>query len=392
MVSKSATPTLWAAALPVWLQEKGVRFVYGCAVYDLEMDEACTTVHGIRAKRNGEDTLISVRPQDYVFVTSGSMMTNARFGDNTHIAQTDRSEADLGLFTIWKNLAAKHEKFGHPDKFLGQIDKTKWMSYFITVRDYPEFFDRLERMTGSPRGTGGCITVKDSGWEISLMLYDRDYFPHQAENNEDVLWGDGLFGERCGNYIKKPMAECTGEEILLEILYHFNMLDIRDEVLAHAHISTCMMPYITAHFMPRTGTDRPRVIPDGCTNLALMGQYVEVPGDVSFTIETSVRTPLEAVYALTGLDKSVIEVYPSQYDVRYFVERMKKFSGIKGPVTADIFPQVNPLQMARRVPELKQNLVERINRIPPYYIMYPGRDKSVAQQSSVLDPQFPKQP
>lgn len=252
----------------VWLENKGVKFKYDCAVYDLDMDEKCNTVHAIRARINGTDTQIPVSAEDYVFVTSGSLMANARFGDNTHVAVTNRNTEDMGLFNIWCNLAKRNEKFGHPEKFLGQIDKTKWMSYFVTVKDYPEFFNRLERMTGSKSGTGGIITVKDSGWEISLMLYDRDYFPKQRENNEDVLWGDGLFGERMGDYIKKPMADCTGEEILLEILYHFNMLDIKDEVLSHAHISTCMMPYITSQFMPRTGTDRPRVVPEGCTNLA----------------------------------------------------------------------------------------------------------------------------
>ncbi len=376
--------------LRVWLEDKGVQIVYNCAVYDLNMDTDCNTVLGILAKQNGEDTVISVREEDYVFVTCGSMMTNAKFGDNTHIAETNRDEEDMGLFTIWKNLAKKDEKFGHPEKFLGQIDQTKWMSYFLTVKDYPEFFDRLERMSGSKRGTGGCITIKDSGWEISLMMYDQDYFPEQRANNEDVLWGDGLFGERPGNYIKKPMAECTGEEILLEILYHLNMLDIKDEVLAHTHISTCMMPYITAHFMPRTGTDRPKVVPDGCTNLALMGQYVEIPGDVVFTIETSVRTPMVAVYTLTGLDKEVIEVYPSRYDMRYFLERMKKFAGIEGPVTDDMLPQMNPIQLAKQLPELKDALLEEINRIPPYYIMYQGRDKTVATSKSVLSPEYPK--
>lgn len=372
--------------LMVWLEDKGVKFQYGCAVYDLDMDEACNTVHGIQAKQKGADITIPVSAEDYVFLTNGSLMTKARYGDNTHIAETCRDTDSLGLFTIWQNLARRNEKFGHPEKFLGQIDKTKWMSYFVTIKDYPEFFERLERMTGSKSGTGGIITVKDSGWEISLMLYDRDYFPNQRANNEDVLWGDGLFGERPGNYIKKPMAECTGEEILLEILYHFNMLDMKDEVLAHAHISTCMMPYITSQFMPRTGTDRPRVVPEGCTNLAFIGQYVEVPGDVVFTIETSVRTPLEAVYQLTGLQKKVIEVYPADYDVRYFLERMKKFSGIEGEITEADLPKINPLKLG----EMKRELLYKLNSLPPYYIMYQGKDQSIATQKAVLNPEYPK--
>ena len=207
------------------------------------------------------------------------------------------------------------------------------MRFFLTVKDYPEFFQRLERITGSRSGTGGAITLKDSPWEFSFVIYDRDYFPNQRDLNADVLWSDGLFGERIGTVVKKPMSECTGEEILTEFLYHLNMSDIQDEVLKHAYVSTCMMPYITSQFMPRKKTDRPRIVPEGCTNLAFIGQYVEVDDDVVFTIETSVRTPLEAVYMLPGLNKDIIEVNPSRYDIRYLVENFKKLSGIKGAIT-----------------------------------------------------------
>ena len=317
-------------------------------------------------------------------------MTKARYGDNTHIAETDRSTDDLGLFTIWKNLARRNKKFGNPDKFLGNIDKTKWMSFFLTVEGYPQFFDRLEKMTGSKRGTGGGITFMDSGWEMSLVIYDREYYPDQKQKNRDVLWGDGLFGERIGSYIKKPMAECTGNEIIEEMLYHFNMLDMKDDVLKHAYVSTCMMPYITSQFMPRKEIDRPKIIPDGCTNLAFIGQYVEVPRDVVFTIETSVRTPLEAVYMLTGLDKEIIEVNPARYDLRYMVERVKKFAGIKGEIKETDIPKINPVKLFFARKKLKKLILKKLNDIPPYYIMYPGRDKSVALKDSVLSPQFPK--
>lgn len=373
-----------------WLLDRGAAIRTDTAVYDLDMDKGCNTVHGVKIR--GQET-VSVSPEDYVFLTSGSMMTKARYGDNTHLAETDRSTEDLGLFTIWKNLAARNRKFGNPDKFLNQIDKTKWMSFFLTVTDYPQFFQRLERMTGSKSGTGGGITFMDSGWEMSLVIYDRDYFPGQRERNQDVLWGDGLFGEREGTYIKKPMADCTGNEIIEEMLYHFNTLDIKDEVIAHSYISTCMMPYITSQFMPRKESDRPRIIPEGCTNLALIGQYVEVPRDVVFTIETSVRTPLEAVYQLTKLDKEVIEVNPARYDLRYMVERVKKFTGIKGEVKAGDIPKIGfseLLKLYRGRKQLKTAVLKKINDIPAYYVMYPGRDKSVAEKDHVLKPGFPR--
>ena len=177
---------------------------------------------------------IPVRAQDYVLLTSGSMMTNASYGDNTHIAEINRDTEDMGLFTVWKNLATRNKKFGNPDKFLSHIDKTKWMSFFLTVEDYPEFFERLEKMTGSKSGTGGGITFMDSGWEMSLVIYDRDYFPDQREKNRDVLWGDGLFGERIGSYIKKPIIDCSvhteGDTLILQPF--MNRLDHRILVIA----------------------------------------------------------------------------------------------------------------------------------------------------------------
>ena len=371
--------------LKVWLESKGVKIVTGCHVYDLDMGKDCNTVHAIRARQDGKDIVIEVRDEDLVFATNGSMTTNSRFGDNTHLAETVYSTEDMGLFELWINLAKKNEKFGHPEKFLGQVDKTKWMSFFLTVKDYPEFFERVEKMTGSKSGTGGCITIKDSSWDINGAFYDREYFPDQG--NRDVFFGCGLFGENPGNYIKKPMAECTGNEILEEFLYHMNMLDMKDELLKHIYVSTCMMPYITSQFMPRKEIDRPRIVPQGCTNLAFIGQYVEVPGDCVFTVETSVRTPLEAVYMLTHLDKEILYVYPSKYDIRYMVEVFKKNGNIEGKITKKDFPKINPLKL----PKIADDFLEQLNNIPPYYKMYTGRDQSIPDKKSVLDPKFPKE-
>ena len=138
------------------------------------------------------------------------MMTNATFGDNTHIAPINRDTSDLGLFTIWQNLAKKHEKFGHPEKFISSIDKTKWMSF--------------------------------------------------------------------------------------------------------------------------------------------------------------------------------IEVNPSRYDIRYLVENFKKLSGIKGIITEKDLPKINPF----KIKEQTAGLLKQLNDIPPYYVMYPGKDKSVALKESVLHPEYPK--
>lgn len=57
----------------------------GCAVYDIDMDAACNTTQGIRMRVDGKEKRVAVRPEDYVLVTNGSLMTNSTFGDNTQL-------------------------------------------------------------------------------------------------------------------------------------------------------------------------------------------------------------------------------------------------------------------------------------------------------------------
>lgn len=375
-----------AIILPIerWLIDHGVHFVNNFTVYDLTLDEKNDTVQEILAHHNDEDVAIPVSSKDLVFVTSGSISENSTFGDNDTVAVTNTDTEHMGTFTIWKNLAKKDDKFGHPDKFLGQIDKTKWISFFPTVKDYPEFFRRIEELSGSKAGTGGLMTFRDSNWDMSFEIHHKPFFPYQADD-EKVGWGYGLYGENVGNYIKKRMWDCTGDEIMTELLYHLGMLDIKDEVLKHTYMSTAMMPYVTSQFMPRELGDRPKVVPDGCTNLAFLGQFVEVDDDVVFTVETSVRTGLESVYELLNIDKDVIEVNPSRYDIRYLLERVKRFNGIKGEIKASDLPAVTP----EALPAIQKMLLDYVNNVPPYYQMYLGRDKTIPLKESVLHPKAP---
>jgi len=58
------------------------------------------------------------------------------------------------------------------------------------------------------------------------------------------------------------------------------------------------------------------VVPEGCTNLGLMGQFVETSNDIIFTMDSSIRTARIAVYTLLGLRKQVPDISPAQYDIR----------------------------------------------------------------------------
>ena len=104
----------------------------------------------------------------------------------------------------------------------------------------------------------------------------------------------------------------------MEWLYHLGVPESEIEGLAARSANTipCMMPYITAFFMPRAAGDRPDVVPKGAVNFAFIGQFAETPRDTIFTTEYSMRTGMEAVYTLLDIDRAVPEVWASVYDVR----------------------------------------------------------------------------
>jgi len=343
--------------LHVWLKSQGVRFRAGTTVTDIATRDigADTVATELTFGDASGVQKLALTGDDLVFFTNGSLTQNATMGDTRSTAKFDRDTVNRGCFTVWERLAARDSKFGRPATFLSDVEKSNWMSFFPTITNDPTFFDYMEKKTGDKAGTGGAITIVDSSWKISFVLYSR-YFPDQPDN-VNVLWGDGQCSDRRGDFIKKTMRECTGAEIFSELLYHCGLEDKIPDILAHSTVSTSMMPYITSQFMPRKIADRPKVIPQGCVNLAFIGQFVELPGDVVFTVETSVRTAMMAVWGLTGLDKPLIPMHEPVYDLRVLVSSLKATLGLD-----EITPQ-SLKAIAETSPPMPA-LLGFINRLP----------------------------
>src|SRR5580698_1762931 len=141
-----------------------------------------------------------------------------------------------------------------------------------------------------------------------------------------TLWGYGLFIDDKGNYVQKPMAECTGREILTELIHQLGFADILDEVLATTDVTTVMMPYASALFSRRIPEDRPLVIPQGAANFAFLGQFVELPEDTVFTVEYSVHCAMQAAYRLFNVNKPIPPIYLGILDPRSGCKRWNPHS------------------------------------------------------------------
>jgi len=304
-----------------WLTERGVKFEYGIDVTDVDVaiapgQKKATRIHWLqRGKPGGVD----LTEDDLVLMTIGSLVDNADEGDHRTPAKLNTGPASA--WELWKRIAAKDPAFGRPEVFCGNIPQSKWESATVTTLDerIPQYIQKIckrDPFSGKVV-TGGIVTVRDSRWLMSWTVNRQPHFKAQ-KSAEIVAWMYGLFVEAPGDYVKKPMQDCTGEEIVKEWLYHLGVPveEIPEMAATGANCVPCMMPYVTSFFLPRKAGDRPDVVPKGARNFAFIGQFAETGRDCIFTTEYSVRTGMEAAYTLLGVERGIPEVFGSTYDIR----------------------------------------------------------------------------
>lgn len=311
-----------------YLKKHDVDVQFGMDVKNViieNVDGKKTAKELIYVKDNKEQS-IPLTANDLVFITNGCCTDTSCYGDQTHAPDLSGIVNGQGeSWDLWKNIAkqAKHDEYGHPDVFCSDTEATNWMSATVETSNEDIIQHIMNICKRDPRAgkvtTGGIVTVKDSvnNWFLSWTINRQPQF--RSQNKDTVLiWLYALHTDTEGNYIKKAMRDCTGEEICQEWLYHIGMDEskIKDYSENACNTTTCFMPYINAFFQPRKNVDRPKVVPEGAVNFAFIGQFAETPRDTIFTTEYSMRTGMESVYTLLNVDRGVPEVWGSQYDIR----------------------------------------------------------------------------
>ena len=343
-----------------YLEAAGVEFRFGTEVTNVrfEIKDGKKTARAIECRTKNGEMEIPLTEKDLVFITNGSCTEGTIYGDQDHAPLGDAEVRSSGCWSLWKKIAAQDPAFGHPEKFCSDIEKTNWESATVTTSN-EEIIDQIKKICRrDPRTgkvvTGGIVSCRDSSWLLSWTINRQGQFKNQKKD-EVCVWVYSLFTDVPGDHVKKPMKECTGKEITAEWLYHLGIpVEDIDRLAGEAcNCTPTMMPYITAFFMPRRAGDRPDVIPDGSVNAAFLGQFAETPRDTIFTTEYSVRTAMEAVYGLCGVDRGVPEVWGSVYDVRELLDSTVKLMDGKSPLEMKL-PM--PFEM------MKKPLLRKIDR------------------------------
>jgi len=310
--------------LVAWLGGRDVNLQNGVFIRDVgfEPSPGRITVDRLDSERDGLVTSVAVAPDDLVLITFGSQAADMSVGSMT---EAPRPQHAGRSWALWQRLAEGRPEFGDPDAFFGEtrVSDSHWVTFTVTTKR-TEFLDLMSALTGSETGYGGLVSLIDSGWVLSLSIFLQPEIKDQPADTY-VWWGYGLFPERNGDFVQKRMDECTGREILEEVLRQLRFDRQLEAIMASSICIPCNMPYANNIWMPRSGTDRPQVVPEGSTNLGLIGQYVEVSRDVAFTIEYSARTAWEAIRLLHKRGPAPPPVYQAQYDPKALFAALKLF-------------------------------------------------------------------
>ena len=349
-----------------YLESFGVQFHYNTKVVNVAFDCASGKKQATRIDilRDGLEDCIDLTENDLVFITNGGCVENSTIGNQNTAAPYRPEIKEGGGWDLWRKIAAQDPSFGHPDKFCYDPELSNWMSATITTLDqkivpYIKKICKRDPFSGKVV-TGGIVTVKDSSWLLSWTLNRQQQFRDQPKD-QLCVWVYGLFSDKPGDFVKKPMRECTGKEICMEWLYHIGVPADQIEELAANSANTvpCMMPYIDAFFMPRAAGDRPDVVPEGAVNFAFLGQFAETERDTIFTTEYSIRTGMEAVYTLLNVDRGVPEVWGSVYDIRCLLDATVKLRDGK-KITDMEMPLVGKLALKEALKKIEGTEVEKL--------------------------------
>lgn len=305
-----------------WLKGNGVDVRFGTRVTDVDFatdPDGGRRATALHLENDDGTSRLPLGENDFAFLTLGSITADSRYGGNDTVPELVRGRVDHG-WSLWERIASKAPDFGRPMTFCGNIDEHKWESFTFTMHD-DTLLKRIEGFSGNAPGTGALMTFFESGWHISVVVAHQPHFPN-LPSRDRTLWGYGFQIDDEGDYVKKPMSEATGKEILTEVIRQFGFDDILEHVHATTDITTVMMPYASALFACRAPGDRPKVVPDNARNFAFLGQFTELPEDVVFTVEYAVRGAMHAVYTLFGVPRELPPIYHGLLDPKVGVNAL----------------------------------------------------------------------
>lgn len=297
-----------------YLADQGVEFINNRKITAFNFkdtplrDDIIVTGLEYEDVESGETGKIEVDENDLVFDINGAITDSSSMGDfNTPVKENMEYAPSAAL---WKQATEHFYNLGNPDKFFNDRAQSEWMSFTVTTNNH-YLVNEISRITQQEPGNA-LNTWVDTNNLLSIVVHHQPHF-HAQKENETVFWGYFMFPRKNGDYVDKPVIEMTGKEMLQELLGHLSEVDrAADNIINHeeeimdsiVNVIPVYMPYASALFNQRAVGDRPDVVPKNSKNLAFVSQFAEMPFDMVFTEQYSIRAAQKAVYHFMGIPES----------------------------------------------------------------------------------------
>lgn len=216
-------------------------------------------------------------------------------------------KTDETPYQLWENIAEKNPEFPNPSQFFSEdeLDMSEEFTITLSSRLFPELIDKV---TCGALGNDGIIVLDNSSWKMTLCAIPSTHFKNQ---NEDVtvLWGTATNFTKDGEHCGKPMTQCSGAEILYELVSCFNLDEVWDDISETViNVIPCRRKYAKSLLKPVQS--KFEIIPTGIENFAVSGDFAQSENNTVFSEEYSVSTARTATYKLTQNKGKIFESKP----------------------------------------------------------------------------------
>ncbi len=204
-------------------------------------------------------------------------------------------------YALWTKLANKNPVFKNPSVLFDDTDENMSEEFTVTLSNklLPELIDRV---TCGALGNDGVIVLDNSAWKMAICAVPPSHFKNQSDDIA-IIWGTAAHFDRDGDKCGKPMTDCSGAEILYELVSCLNLgeawEEIRDTVI---NVIPCHRRYDKSYLAPVNS--KLEIIPTAVSNLAISGDFTDNNGSV-FTEEFAVSTAKKATYTLMKSHKKI---------------------------------------------------------------------------------------
>jgi oleate hydratase len=336
--------TSLAETVRTYLQNEGVDFWPDTQVPNIKLDTAeaplvrVLAIQATESRSSGRSSSqaleIPLQAEDILLVALGSANSGLLVGSNGAPPPPTPVRAERILnasWSLWFRIAHLLPDLGNPAVFCTHLSESKLEMFTVIVdREDDKAGVGLYAYLAEQIGQGSTLAMQDSNWSLCLCVSRRDsnISSSAPELPYNTIWGYGLTPEQPGNFMRKPMCCCAGQEILSEVLSHLasscsgsdsdssSGFDY-EETLSTAITIPRLMPLASAALVRRNDGDRPCILPQNVSNIGLIGLFADVPEETVCGLEYGIRSAQIAVDALMGLHQSLPKVKISPVARRY---------------------------------------------------------------------------